>query len=227
MAFTSTVLEFRYLTNDVIYMQLDAPEQFTFRAGQFVTLTIVDGDMKRVKSYSVLNPPSKKGVLEFCIKLVDGGFASEVFKRTKKGDQFEVKGPFGNFVFDGDAGVDEHWFIGTGTGIVPFYSMLKEHLPHLQEKKFRFIAGYRKKENVLFHDEFLELAQQYPNFTYRPTLSQDMWEHGKGRVQVHLDGNLQNIKFYICGLKEMVLETRELLLSKGVDMKHIEFERYT
>ena len=227
MAFTATVLEYKPLTSDVIFMSLSAPEQFTFRAGQFCTLTILAGDLKRVKSYSILSEPSKKGVIELCIKLVDGGFASEVFKHTKKGDAFEVKGPFGNFVFGSDAPVDEHWFIGTGTGVVPFYSMLFEHLPHSTGKKFTLVAGYRKQENLLFHDEFISLSQKYPNFTYMPTLSQETWDGARGRVQAHLNVDVAGKRFYICGLKEMVMETRDFLIAKGADSKHIEFERYS
>ena len=48
-----------------------------------------------------------------------------------------------------------------------------------------------------------------------------------GRVQLHLPSDLQHKTFYICGLKEMVLETRELLLSKGVSPDKIKVERYT
>ena len=38
---------------------------------------------------------------------------------------------------------------------------------------------------------------------------------------------IQNKTFYICGLKEMVLETHALLLSKGVPALKIRVERYT
>jgi len=36
-----------------------------------------------------------------------------------------------------------------------------------------------------------------------------------------------NKTFYICGLKEMVLETQELLRNKGVSKERIRVERYT
>ena len=47
-----------------------------------------------------------------------------------------------------------------------------------------------------------------------------------GHAQDHLGKDLQNKTFYICGLKDLVLETKELLLNKGVDSKNIKFERY-
>lgn len=48
-----------------------------------------------------------------------------------------------------------------------------------------------------------------------------------GRVQEHLPANVENKTFYICGLKELVLETKEVLLKKGAALKNVKSERYT
>ena len=70
------------------------------------------------------------------------------------------------------------------------------------------------------------MEKKYAHFQYWPTLSQEEWEGYSGRVQKHLGEDLQDIDFYICGLKDMVLETQQYLLDRGVAPENIHFERY-
>src|SRR3989344_868847 len=109
--FQAVVIENKKLTDDVIILSLSAPKEFSFKAGQFVTVKIEQGQEFRLKSYSVLNPPSEKGKVDLCVKIVEGGFASEVLKKAKKGDSFQVKGPLGHFVFEEDDNNEEIWLI--------------------------------------------------------------------------------------------------------------------
>ncbi|MDO8510874.1 MAG: FAD-binding oxidoreductase [Nanoarchaeota archaeon] len=226
-AFQATVLENKKLTDDVIFLSLSAPKEFTFLAGQFVTVRIENSTEFRLKSYSVLNPPSEKGKIDLCIKIVDGGFASEVLRKAKKGHSFQVKGPLGHFVFEEDDQNKEIWLIGGGTGVAPLYSMLKEHLPHHKNKRFFLIFSLKEKRDLFLHQEFQQLAKKYANFTYIPTLTREKWKGATGRVQEHLPTNVENKTFYICGLKELVLETKEILMKKGVALKHVKSERYS
>ena len=225
--FQATVLENKKLTPDVIFLSLSAPKEFSFLAGQFITLRIEKGGEFRLKSYSVLNPPLEKGKVDLCIKIVDGGFASEVLKKAKKGDSFQIKGPFGHFVFEEEDQNKEIWLVGGGTGVAPLYSMLKEHLPNYKKKRFVLIFSVKEKKELFMHGEFEQLAKKHPNFTYIPTLTREKWNGATGRVQEHLPADGENKTFYICGLKELVLETKEVLLKKGVALKNVKSERYS
>ncbi|MDP3734098.1 MAG: hypothetical protein Q8R37_02625, partial [Nanoarchaeota archaeon] len=136
-------------------------------------------------------------------------------------------GPFGFFVFDEKSKHQEHCFIGAGTGLAPLYSIIKEHLPHHPDTKFTLLFGTKTQQTLLLHQELQQLAAHYPHFAYIPTLSRESWKGKTGRVQEHIGNNFKNKTFYICGLKELVLETKELLLKKGVDVKDIKYERYS
>ncbi len=225
--FQATVTGNKKLTPDVILLSLSAPQEFSFKAGQFITLRVEKREEFRLKSYSVLNPPSEKGKVDLCIKLVDGGFASEVLKKARKGDSFQIKGPLGHFVFQEDDKNKEIWLIGGGTGVAPLYSMLKEHLAQYNSKKFVLVFSVKEKRDLFLHAEFQQLAKKYPHFTYVPTLTREEWDGATGRVQEHLPDDVENKTFYICGLKELVLETKEVLLKKGVALKNVKFERYS
>ncbi len=225
--FQATVLENKKLTHDVIILSLTAPEDFSFQTGQYIILRVENGPECRMKSYSILNPPSEKGKLDLCIKLVDGGFASEILKKAKKGDSFQIKGPLGFFVFDENDKNKEVWLVGGGTGVSPLYSMIKEHLPHHRNTKFVLIFSVKEKKDLFLHEEFQQLEKKYSNFRYVPTLTRDTWDGATGRVQEHFPADLKNKTFYICGLKELVLESREYLMKKGVKAEHVKFERYS
>lgn len=225
--FTGTVIKKGQLASDTIMLSMKVPAEFTFKAGQFVTIKIDNNGQRKLKSYSILSPPSQKGQLDFCIKIIDNGFASVIFTKTKIGDQFELKGPFGFFVFDENSKNKEHYFIGAGTGLAPLYSIITEQLPLHPGKKFTLLFGTKTQQTLLLHQELQQLAATYPYFTYVPTLSREKWSGKMGRVQEHLAKSLKNKTFYICGLKELVLETKELLIKKGVDLKNIKYERYS
>ena len=221
--FRSKLIKKQKLTEDVILFSFTKPDNFTFKAGQFAILTIQNGEETKPRSYSILNPPSKNN-LDFCIKIVPNGFASEVLKEMQLESELTIKGPLGHFVFD-EKTDNEHWFLSAGTGLAPIYSMIAEHIK--ENKKLTLISGFRKAENLLYHKELQELEDSNKNFTYIPTLTREEWNGKKGRVQTHLPENLNNKTFYICGLKELVTETKELLLSKGVEKENIKFERYS
>ena len=222
-----TIVEKKYLTQDVMYLSLQVPQNFTFQAGQFVNMKMTLNGETKNRSFSILNPPAKQGFIDLCVKIIPGGFASKIFEQTNIGDEFPIKGPLGLFTFDEKSSHLENWFICTGTGITPFYSMIYEYLHLHPDKKFKLFFGVRTKDHLFFHQEFQVLEQKYPHFTFLPTLSREQWDGATGRVQQHLGEDLQNKTFYICGLKDLVLETKEYLLNHGVAPQDIHAERYT
>ena len=225
--FSSKIIKKEFINDDVFVMSLSCPDEFTFKAGQFVTLRVKGGEESKLRSYSILSSPSEKGKIDLCIKIIEGGFASECFKIIKEGDEYEVKGPFGHFVFDENSENNEHWFISNGTGVVPLYSMVKEFLLKKPAFKFIMLFGSKYQKDLIFHQEFIKLARKHDNFIYLPSITREEWDGKTGRVQTHLPEDLKNKTFYICGLKELVLDTKEILISRGVDPKNIKVERYS
>ncbi len=233
--FKIRLLEKKWLTQDIMKILFSAPGDFSFKAGQFINVHIVRGEEKKYKAYSILNPPSgKKGIIELGVKIIPGGFASEKLLEAKEGDEFLVKGPFGHFTFNEEVHGKEICFIATGIGIAPFYGILNEHLSSTK-KNICLLFGVKTRKDLLFHEEFLEMEEKYTHFEYKPVLSREKWDERTGRVQEHLgkcykcglDEEFEKKTYYICGQKEMVLETKELLLSKGTKQENIKVERFS
>lgn len=221
------ITEKKFLSEDVMFLSFQVPASFSFTAGQYIVLKVVQDETIRWKSYSILNPPSEKGKVDLCVTIIPGGFASEYFKRAQLGEKVSFKAPLGHFVFDDGTENSEQWFVCAGTGLTPLYSMIREQLSKYPEKKFVLLFGERTRKDLLLYDELQQLEQSHPHFTYIPTLSREHWDGKMGRVQAHLPADLQHKTFYICGLKDLVLETKELLASKGVAPENIKVERYT
>lgn len=226
------ILEYKFLTSDVLFVSCSRPNGFEFKAGQFVSIKMYNAQgfdpFFRWKSYSICSYPSQKGTLDFVIKIIPRGFASEAFLKLKVGDIMEIRGPLGHFVFREESMVCEHWFLGAGTGITPLYSMVCEYASRMPFHRFVIVFGVRHKENLFYMDEIARLVSKCPNVTFIPTLSRDNdnWEGACGRVQVHLPSDLTGKDFYICGLNELIVETKEFLLAGGVAKEYIYFERY-
>ena len=158
--FNSKVLEKKQLTDTVICITLDAPKYFTFIPGQFVQLTITNPESGNDKNYaySILNNPKEKGRIDLCIKLIPDGIASRVFKNMHLGDIFSVRGPFGRMRFNERA--HEHYFLCTGTGIAPLYSIITEYIDR-SDHSFKLFFGAKTKDDLLFYDEFSALAETH------------------------------------------------------------------
>ena len=103
------------------------------------------------------------------------------------------------------------------------------NLPH---KNIYLIFGCRKKEDILYRKDLEEWEGSYPEFRYVPVLSRETSETWSGNIgYVHpvyelLFADHRVAHFYICGWRNMVLESRERLLAMGYSKDHIHIEVY-
>lgn len=221
--FSSTVKGKNDVARDVITLRLSKPEDFEFEPGQFINLKIQRGGEEKIRSYSILSSP-REDDLVIVIKLVEDGFASDHFKTLEEGDYLDVIGPFGNFLLDTNT-EDHHWMIAGGTGMAPFYSMIKTYLE--TDQRFTLLFSAKTRKDLFLHDELQTIENNNPNFTYHPTLTREDWEGKQGRVQNHLPQDVNDKVFYLCGLKDLVIETKEKLEQMSVKENNIKCERYT
>ncbi len=213
--FQSEVISNEPLSEDVKHLVLVVPENFTFAPGQYVSL-ILDKDGKRIRRpYSIASPPNGNTV-ELCIKIIPEGLITPTINNYEQGQTLELLGPLGDFIIEDLT--KELIFISAGTGVGPFRSMIYDLLNKGHNKPITLIAGYRN--NILYDEEFKELANKHSNFEYKVALSSQ-----GARVQ-----NVLPIKpeahYYLCGLQKMIGSTRNILAKQGVPMSSIMSEKY-
>ncbi len=187
---------------------------FEFIPGQVVKITTDNTLAPRMYSIaSGANDP----YIQLIYDIKPEGQLTNILKDLGEGDKLLVSSPIGNFTCrEGNA-----WWIATGTGIAPFYSMFRSG----RTKGITLLHGVRKPENALFMDEFSVLKDGYhPCCSGKQT--DGMY---KGRVTdflMHLEKIPVDASFYLCGSAEMVVDVRDLLIERKVPFGNIYSEIY-
>jgi ferredoxin-NADP reductase len=213
--------------------EMEGTPRFGFVAGQWLSFKTNTSDGEEItRAYSIASPPDGGNKFALCLNRVQDGFMSNFLCDMKAGAEISCQGPFGDFILRPP--MRDTIFIATGTGIAPFRSMLHWLLcdeSRYLGKHLHLIFGNRTEKDIYYHDEFLGLAQEHPNFHYLPTLSRGRpdWQGLRGYVQQHVSAIAQgrtDMHAYICGLDKMVKANRDLLKSLGWDRKAIMYEKY-
>lgn len=193
---------------------------FEFEPGQFLSIFVEKEGKKINRPYSIASSPTERDAIELCIKVVEGGFMSNYLKDRQPGDRYQIMAPLGGFILREPINTDIA-FISTGTGVAPFVGMTKWmiHHGHMDRDIYMF-TGVRHVKEVLYHDLFQEWERKYPNFHYVPSISrpETEWPGRKGYVQAALQEVITDpasTTSYICGLHEMVEQTKELCQKMG------------
>lgn len=205
-----TISENQSIAQQVFLLRF--PRFFEFKAGQFIGITINDKIVPRL--YSIASSPADAQVA-ILYQVKDDGQLTPRLNQLKAGATIWVTPVQGKFIFEGESA----WWIATGTGIAPFYSMfLNNQYPQ------KLIQGGRKKEDIFFRNDFIKLSD------YIVCCTQDKGDGiFNGRLTEYLKNcnNLpEHIKYYLCGSAEMVVDVRNLLIERGVDFHQIITEIY-
>lgn len=184
-----------------------------------------------LRAYSVASANYESHLEFFSIKVPSGPLTSRL-QHLKIGDQIIVGSkPTGTLVIDNLRAGRNLYLVGTGTGLAPFLSIIKD--PETYEKfervillhGCRFVAELAYGEYLtqdLPRDEVLgEFASK--QLTYYPTVTRDPFRN-RGRItDLMRSGKLfddvgtaplsaQHDRVMICGSPEMMREAKELLL---------------
>lgn len=204
-----------------------------FQAGQFFNLAVPGAKPRPERSYSCYSDPDQPSRLEFCIKLLEGGAASEMLRVAKVGDTHTLKGPYGVFKLAMDD--DPVVFVATATGIAPYRAMLKVEARERRARRYRVYFGVRDVPDLFMVEELEEFKRTLPSFDYTLCLSRAEGSfagfHGRVTAAVardypYADDAPRREHFYLCGNGPMIDETRDYLLGKGLDRKRIHYEKY-
>lgn len=223
------LIEFVDIAEEIRHFVFEADvAKFSFVPGQFVSLSDTVEGKKVTRAYSIASPPDGAR-FELCLNRVKEGRMSPRLFDLRPGDRIEMQPALGYFTLR--TPVSDSVMVATGTGIAPIRSMLKAHLDAHPDRQFTLIFGVRFEGNLLYRNEFEQMAARHPNFRFWPTLSRPDtgWTGRAGHVQAHLleaIGSRRDLDVYVCGLKAMVDDVRGRLKDLGFDRKRIVYEKY-
>ncbi|RAP33561.1 NADH:ubiquinone reductase (Na(+)-transporting) subunit F [Candidatus Marinamargulisbacteria bacterium SCGC AG-410-N11] len=204
-----------------------------------------DNDEEVFRAYSMANYPEEKGVVYLNVRIatpppnmddVKPGIGSSYIFNLKPGDKVTISGPYGEFFAKETE--REMCFIGGGAGMAPMRSHIFDQLKRINtNRKMTFWYGARSLREMFYDDEFKELEQNNPNFSYHVALSEplpeDNWTGMKGFIhQCLLENYLNNhedpteVEYYICGPPIMNQCVMDMLDELGVEKEMIAFDDF-
>ncbi|MBI4367411.1 MAG: FAD-dependent oxidoreductase [Deltaproteobacteria bacterium] len=223
----STVEAIIQHTHDVreIALRLKEPRELPFIAGQYINFMVPAPNKPKPVSrlYSIGSAPSERGIIRVVYNFV-GGPGTTFLQGLTGGMPVTFKGPFGHFVLKTDSARDV-LFVATGTGIVPFYSMLQEYFGHadggpLQHRRVTLLWSVRRQEDLYYQDALRALEKKFANFRFLMTLTRpdDGWQGLRGRVTALFADQVKgvdNIEIYCCGSDAMITDITALAKARG------------
>jgi len=206
--FANNVIDVKEITAGKFILSFK--KQFGCKPGQVVALSVNHSIAPRI--YSLCNG-SNDSQLQILFDLNSDGVLTPKLSQLKPGDRIYVSKPYGQYL---PSEKEPMWWIATGTGIAPFHAMLRSGY-----RAVKLIHGARESSQFYFADEFGEALKE--NYI-RCNSGTDGSGAFAGRVTRYLqecNALPMNIKYYLCGQTSMVVEVRDLLISKGIPYENI------
>ena len=231
-----TVTAVRHWTDRLFSFTATRDPAFRFLAGQFTMIGLhVDGK-PLLRAYSMASAVYDEELEFFSIKAPDGPLTSRL-QNIKVGDAILVgRKPVGTLVQDSLTPGRTLYLLGTGTGLAPFASIIRDPDMYDRFERVVLVHGCRLKAELgygqelvdaLPQNEFLgELVQE--KLTYYPTVTREPFEH-QGRITDLFESNKltddlglpplgpENDRVMMCGSEVFLADMVALLKLRGFE----------
>jgi ferredoxin--NADP+ reductase len=193
---------------------LSFPREFDFIPGQSVWMTVDPKIPPRL--YSIASGNGEP-LVEILYDLVPEGLLTPRLAGMREGHTLLVSSAFGPFR-------DEEgpsWWVAAGTGVAPFASMVRSGL--MQEKTL--IHGSRTIAGLLHRGLLADALGD----RYIPCCSREQAEgvfHGRPTEWLTLQRLPLASRYLLCGGSRMVVDSRDIIIAKGVPFESVIGEIY-
>lgn len=207
---------------------------FRYKNGFFTMIGLQVENKPLVRAYSMVSANHEDQLEFFSIKVPDGALTSRL-QHLQVGDSVLVGAkPTGTLVAENLLAGKHLYLLGTGTGLAPFMSIIKDPDVYEQYEKIVLVHGVRYISELAYQDyiirelpehEFLgELVREkllyYPTVTREPFRNTgrltDLIVTGKMQKDLGLPPiNVNDDRFMLCGSPSMLKDTCRILNGLG------------
>ena len=229
-----SVLSVRHWTDSLFSFTTTRNPAFRFRNGQFAMIGLEVEGRPLLRAYSLASANHEDTLEFFSIKVPDGPLTSRL-QHLREGDAILVgRKTTGTLVLDNLESGRNLYLLGTGTGLAPFLSIIKDPETYERFERVMLVHGCRQVSELAYgetitrdlpQDEFLGEAVSrqliyYPTVTRQPFRNRgrvtDLLASGKLTAELGLpDLDAAQDRAMICGSPEMLRDTKALLLERG------------
>jgi ferredoxin--NADP+ reductase len=232
---TEKVIDIVHWNDSLFSFKTTRSQGLRFRNGEYIIIGLAQEDKKPIlRAYSIVSANHEDYLEFFSIKVEGGAFTSKL-QHLAMGDEVIIGSkPTGTLVIDDLRDGRNLLLIGTGTGLAPFLSIIKD--PEIYQRFEKIIlfhgvrfAGELAYQKMLTDDlpnhEYLGemIAKQliyYPSVTREPYKNQgritDLMKSGKLYLDIgiaELDPEFDRVM--LCGSPSMLKDTCVMLDEKG------------
>lgn len=230
------VLSVHHWTDRLFSFTTTRDTGFRFRNGEFTMIGIKVDGKPLLRAYSVVSPNYEESLEFFSIKVPDGPLTSRL-QHLKVGDPVIVgRKATGTLVIDNLRAGENLYLLGTGTGLAPFLSIIRDPETYARFDKVVLVHGCREVSELAYGDlitedlpahEFLgeEIGGKliyYPTVTREPFRNRgritDLIESGKLFEDIGLPPlDTARDRVMLCGSPQMMVDLRAMLEARGFE----------
>ena len=228
---TEKVLSVRHWNESVFSFRTTRRAGLRFRNGEFLMLGLEIDGKPLLRAYSIASP-NYEDYLEFLsIKVQDGALTSRL-QHIKEGDEVLIGGkPVGTLVIDDLHPGDRLWLFGSGTGLAPYMSIVKDPETYTKFKQVIIQHSVRVPSELAYNSELTSLSMNKDlfggdprvNLVYYPTVTRDsQWpgEYRRHTAQIER-GNIcldpGEDRAMICGSPSYNMDMIKALVQQGLE----------
>jgi NAD(P)H-flavin reductase/hemoglobin-like flavoprotein len=181
--------------------------------------------------YSIANAPRQDGLLEFHIRLVDGGAVSMALTSTAVvGTELRLGSPVGVLTLGPPPTGRDILLIAGSTGLAPLKAIVEQLAVRPEPPpRVHLFFGARTAEGLYDLDSMEKMAAQHPWLTFIRCVSEDprfSGETGSLPEVVARHGDWSRHDAYIAGPSDMVQQAAGRLASAGMGREQIHIEDF-
>ncbi len=232
--YTETVKSVRHWTERLFSFTTTRNPTLRFLNGQFVMIGLKIGGRPLLRAYSLCSANYEDQLEFFSIKVPDGPLTQHL-QKLQPGDEVIIGGkPTGTLIQDNLTPGKYLLLLGTGTGLAPFISIIKDPEAYDRYEKIILVHGCRHiaelgyggeaVENLLSDEVFGELARE--KLLYYPTVTREPFKHNgrisslleQGRLEADLGLpklNKEDYRVMLCGSPAMLGDLQKILKARG------------
>ncbi len=241
----------RHSWNDhLLSIRIARDSDYRFSPGQFARIGLTEADGETTwRAYSIVSGPDEAFLEFFLVILPEGKFSARVAK-LNVGEPIMLEKPAQGFLtLDRFKDGQDLWLIGTGTGLAPYISMLRERATWQRFSNIVVALSVREASDLAYIEEIEDLATTHTvgeaRLSFVKSLTRDdnvsstlhgrlttLAESGALERFAGVPFDLARSRFMLCGNPEMVEAMRAILKSRGFTMNrkltpgHIIVENY-
>jgi NAD(P)H-flavin reductase len=224
-----TVVAFERRAFDISVLSVRPEPRMDYLPGQSVAIESPSRP-KLWRYYSMANAPRPDGLLEFHIRLIDGGAVSMALTSASIADtEVRLGSPVGALTLSQPFTGRDLLLVAGSTGLAPLKAILEQATALQQPPKVHLFFGARTADGLYDLESLEKLAAQHPWLTVTPVASADArfaGETGSLPDVVARHGDWSGHDAYLAGPTEMVQEAIARLASAGMAQDHIHIEDF-